>query len=65
MPNNNPTKDFTIDSGADVSSGTQPVEERMQVHHIIEHLDDSMLRYQRNYDFQIEGSEEDALIKGR
>ena len=55
---------MTVDSGADVSSGTQPVEERMQGHHIIEHLNDSMLRYQRNYDFQIEGSEADALIKG-
>ena len=55
---------MTVDSGADVSIGTQPEEERMQGHHIIEHLNDSMLRYQRNYDFQIEGSEEDALIKG-
>ena len=53
-----------VHSGADVSIGTQSVEERMQGHQIIEHLHASMLRYQRNYDFQIEGSEEDALIKG-
>ena len=64
LSDNNLTKDLTVDSGADVSIGTQLVEERMQGHHIIEHLNDSMLRYQRNYDFQIEGSEEDALIKG-
>ena len=56
--------DWAIHNEADVSIGTQLVEERMQGHHIIEHLNDSMLRYQRNYDFQIEGSEEDALIKG-
>ena len=55
---------MTVDSGADVSSGTQPVEERMQGHHIIEHPNDSMLIDQTKYDFQIEGSEEDALIKG-
>ena len=55
---------MTVDSGDDVSIGTQPVEERMQGHHIIEHLNDSMLRYQRNYDLQLEGSELDALIKG-
>ena len=53
-----------VHSGADVSIGTQLVEERMQRHQIIEHLNDSMLRYQRNYDFQIKGSEADALIKG-
>ena len=55
---------MTVHSGADVSIGTQPVEERMQGHQIIEHLNDSMLSYQRNYDSQIEGSEADALIKG-
>ena len=53
-----------VHNGADVSIGTLPVEERMQGHQIIEHLNVSMLRYQRNYDFQIEGSEADALIKG-
>ena len=58
------TKDPTVHSEADVSIGTQPVQERMQGHQIIGHLNDSMLRYQRNYDFQIEGSEADALIKG-
>ena len=47
-----------------MSIGTQSVEERMQGHQIIGHLNDSMLRYQRNYDFQIEGLEVDALIKG-
>ena len=57
-------KDLTVHSGADVSIGTQSVEERMQGHQIIEHLNDLMLSYQRNNDFQIEGSEADALIKG-
>ena len=57
-------KDLTVHSGADVSIGTQSVEDRMQGHQIIEHLNDSMLSYQRNYDSQIEGSEADALIKG-
>ena len=47
-----------------MSIGTESVEERMQGHQIIEHLNDLMLRYQRNYDFQIEGSEADALTKG-
>ena len=60
----NPTKDLPVHNGDDVSIGTLPVEERMQGHQIIEHLNDSMLRYQRNYDFQIEGSEANALIKG-
>ena len=64
MSNNNPIKDLTVHSGADVSIGTQSVEERMHGHQIIEHLNGLMLRYQRNYDFQIEGSEADALIKG-
>ena len=53
-----------VHSGADVSIGTQSVEDRMQGTQIIEHLNDSMLSYQRNYDSQIEGSEADALIKG-
>ena len=53
-----------VHNGADVSIDTLPVEERMQGHQIIEHLNDPTLRYQRNYDFQIEGSEADALIKG-
>ena len=47
-----------------MSIGTLSIEERMQGHQIIEHLDDSVLSYQRNYDSQIEGSEADALIKG-
>ena len=47
-----------------MSIGIQSVEEKMQGHQIIEHMNDSMLRYQRNYDFQIEGSEADALIMG-
>ena len=54
-----------VHSGADVSIGTQLVEDRMQGPQIIEHLNDSMLRYQRNYDFQLEGSEADALIKDK
>ena len=52
-----------VQNGADVSMGTQSEEERMQRHQIIEHLNNSMLGYQRNYDFQSEGSEADALIK--
>ena len=47
-----------------MSIGTQSVEDRLQGHQIIEHMNDSMLSYQRNYDLQIEGSEADALIKG-
>ena len=64
LSNNNPIKDLTVHSGADVSIGIQSVEEKMQGHQIIEHLNDSMLSYQRNYDFQIEGLEADTLIKG-
>ena len=63
LSDENSTKDLTVHNGADVSIGTQPVEERMQEHQIIEHLNNSMLRYQRNYDLQ-KGSEADALIKG-
>ena len=63
--------DRAIHNGANVSICTQSEEERLHGHQIIEHLNDSMLRYQRNYDFQIEGkygfqnegSEADALIK--
>ena len=64
LSNNNPIKDLTVHNGADVSIGTQPVEERMQGHQILEHLNDTMLRYQRNYDFEKEWLEVDALIKG-
>ena len=39
LPNNNAAKDLTVDSGADVSIGTQPVEERMQGDQIIETTD--------------------------
>ena len=52
-----------VQNGADVSIGTQSEEEEMQRHRIIEHLNNSMLREQRNYDFQNEGSEADALIQ--
>ena len=64
LSDDNSTKDLTVHSGADVSIGTQSVEDRMQGPQIIEHLNDSMLSYQRNYDSQIEGSEADTLIKG-
>ena len=36
MSNNNPIKDLTVHSGADVSIGTQPEEESMQRPWIIE-----------------------------
>ena len=64
LSDDNSTTGLMVHNGADVSIGTLPVEERMQGHQIIEHLNDPTLRYQRNYDFQIEGSEADALIKG-
>ena len=55
--------DRAIHNGADVSIGTHSEEERMQRHQIQENLTSLMLKLQRNYDFQNEGSEADALIK--
>jgi hypothetical protein len=55
--------DRAIHNGADVSIGTQSEEERIQSHQIQEHLNSLMFKIQRNYDFQYEGSEADALIK--
>jgi hypothetical protein len=55
--------DRAIHNRADVSIGTQSEEERMQSHQIQENLNSLMLKIQRNYDFQNEGSEAGALIK--
>ena len=55
--------DRVIHNGADMSIGTPSEEESMHEHHIVEHRNNSMLRSQRNYNFQNKGSEAVALIK--
>ena len=52
-----------VHKGSDVSIGTQPEEERMQGDQIIESTDYFKAQMQMNYDFQIKGSEANALIK--
>ena len=59
----NPTKDLGVHKGSDVSIGTQREEERMQGDLIIEQLTNSKLNCKGIYDFQIKGSEANALIK--
>ena len=49
--------------GSDVSIGTQPEEKPMQRHCIIETTNYFKAQKQRNCDFQINGSEANALIK--
>jgi hypothetical protein len=55
--------DWAIHSGADVSIGTQSEEEECRGIKFKKQLNSLMLKIQRNYDFQNEGSEADALIK--
>jgi hypothetical protein len=54
--------DRAIHNRADVSIGTQSEEECRGIG-FKKHLNSLMLKIQRNYDFQNEGSEADALIK--
>ena len=56
-------KGLVVHKGSDVSISTQPEEERMQGDQTIETTDNSQAQMQRNYDFQIKGSEANALIK--